>query len=271
MTVLGCLPYLNVKPLIYTFENGHLPHGWSLRYAPPAKLAEMLHTGEVAAAPVSSFEVLHSDDLCAVPGVCISARGAVKSVLIFSRVPFRRIRTVALDSGSLTGAAMTKILLAEMFGLSPVYESVESDPRAMLRNADAALVIGNPAMQFRPVGLRVLDIGQAWRELTSLPAVFALWAGRQDLLTPEIAATLIAARSSGLGKIEQIADAEAPKLGLPQSVCRDYLSRVINFSLGEEELASLARFAELCRKHGLNLRGSDKAASEGRVRFCDVG
>ena len=82
---------------------------------------------------------------------------------------------------------------------------------------------------------------------------------------------LIAAKNSGLGKIEQIADAEAPKLGLPQSVCREYLSEVISFGLGDEELASLAKFAELCREHDLKLRGSGTEASEGCVRFCNVG
>ena len=263
MTVLGSLPYLNVKPLVYAFENGQLPEGWSLTYAPPARLAEMLHKGEIIAAPVSSFEVLRSDDLAAVPDVCISSRAAVKSVLLISRVPFQRIRTVALDDGSLTGAAMVRILLAEKFGLLPDYHQADPEPNAMLHRSDAALLIGNPALQFRPVGLRTLDLGQAWKELTGLPAVFALWAGRKDLLTPEVARSLIAARDLGVGNVAPIADLEAPRLGLTRLACRDYLRKSISFSLGDEELASLQRFAELCLEHGLIER-------PGRVEFCDV-
>jgi len=266
VTVLGSLPYLNVKPLIYPFENGQLPMGWSLKYAPPASLAEMLHNGEIAAAPVSSFEVLRSRDLVAVPGVCISSRAAVKSVVLLSRVPFEKIHTVALDSGSLTGAAMVRILLAETFDLSPIYKNTDPDIRIMLHESDAALLIGNAALEFRPVGLRVMDIGQGWKDLTGLPAVFALWAGREDLLTAEIAAILIAARDAGLEKIEHIADIESPKLGLTRSACREYLEQIINYRLGKDELASLEKFAALCKKHNLTL-----GATEGHVRFCNVG
>ena len=267
MTVLGCLPYLNVKPLVHTFETGNLPAGWSLTYAPPSELAKMLHSREVAAAPVSSFEVLRSSDLVAVPDVCIASRGPAKSVLLFSRVPFSRIRSVALDTSSLTAAAMVRILFSETFGLSPAYQSADPDPGEMLRQADAALLIGNAAMLFRPLGLRVLDIGQAWRDLTGLPAVFALWAGAPDLLTPDVARLLIAARDEGLRDIDRIADAEARGLSLPRSTCREYLRDVINFRLGDDELASLEKFGELSLKHGLIDPDTPNA---GHVRFCDV-
>lgn len=263
MTVLGSLPYLNVRPLVYTFEHGKLPDGWTIEQAPPAKLAARLLAGDMIAAPVSSFAVLGSEDLAAVPGVGISAPKSAKSVLLLSRVPFEQIRSVALDSGSLTGAAKTKILLTEMFGLSPEYKTADPDPSAMLHDADAALLIGDTALRFKPVGLRVLDIGQAWRELTGLPAVFALWAGRRDLLTPKIAARLLEARDQGIAKIDRIVETEAPRLGLLRSFCREYLKENMRYGLAEDELASLERFGDLALKHGLIQRAG--------VRFCDVG
>lgn len=265
MTVLGILPYLNVKPLIYPFENGSLPKGWSLISAPPAKLAEMLHDGRIAAAPISSFEVLGSDDLCAVPGICIASHGPVKSVVVLSRVPFERITKVALDSGSLSGAAMTKIILHEKFGIAPEYLPAEPNPSEMLRTADAVMLIGNAALTFSPVGLRRIDIGEAWLELTGYPAVFALWAGKKDLLTPAIARHLLKARDEGLKKIELIVNTESEKLGIPRPLVREYLSKNICYTFGESERASLEAFAELCRKHGLIPQNT------GKVDFCNVG
>ncbi len=264
MTVLGILPYLNVKPLTYCFENCHLPKGWSLNIAPPAKLAEMLHRGTIVAAPVSSFEVIRSSDLCAVPGICISSPGSVKSVLLLSRVPFNRINSVALDSGSLTGAAITKILLKEKFGISPEYISIEPNPSEMLRNADAVMVIGDTALTFNPVGLRKIDLGEAWLELTGYPAVFALWAGRKDLLTPEIACHLIEAKKQGLNNLEIIVNSESQKLGIPRFIVREYLASNINYDLGEAEIASLKAFAELSREHGLIPKNT------GKIEFCSV-
>ena len=118
---LGCLPYLNVKPLVYTLEHGGLPSGWELVYAPPSRLAEMLASGEIAAAPVSSFATFTNPDLDICPGICIAADGPVKSVLMLSKKPLENLNNVALDTGSLSGASMLKIILSELYDIHPEF------------------------------------------------------------------------------------------------------------------------------------------------------
>jgi len=251
LTRLGCLPYLNVKPLVYPFEHGGLPEGWDMVYATPSTLAKMLADGRIDAAPVSSFACLADRHLAAAPGICISSDGPVKSVLALSKVEIGRVRSVALDTGSLTGAAMLKVILAEGYGLQPDYVSAEPCIDAMLSSCDAALVIGNPAMLYDKSGLHVLDLGEEWKKLTSLPAVFAVWAGPEDRLTPELVRELTAAREKGIQCVEQIAVEQSERLGLPFEVCKEYLTSVMRYDLGEKEIESLRVFGRKLREHGL--------------------
>jgi len=247
---LGSLPYLNVKPLVHYLEHGGLPEGWELVYAPPSQLARMLQTGEIAAAPVSSYAVLADSELDVCPGLCISSRGAVKSVLMLSKTEVDLVRSVALDTSSLTGANMLKIILAEAYGLTPEFSQTSPDAISeALERFDAVLVIGNPAMMYPKWGLHVLDIGDEWMKLTGLPAVFALWAGRN--LTSELIEVLHRSYEESRQRIEQIAREEALGLGLSYDLCYDYLARTIKYELDEPELASLEVFREKCLRHGL--------------------
>ena len=247
---LGCLPYLNVKPLVYPFEHGDLPTGWELVYAPPLELAEMLARGEIAVAPVSSFAtfVYSEFDIC--PGICIAAHGPVQSVLMLSRKPIDDIRTVALDTSSLSGANMLKIVLDEAHGVRPDF--IRLAPNAvsqMLERADAALVIGNPAMTCPKDGLIAFDLADEWVKLTGVPAVFAVWAGLG--VTGEIIAALHDAKKRGTAKIEEIAREESAKMGLSYEVCRNYLREVMVYDMGEQEELGLQMFREKAFAHGL--------------------
>lgn len=247
---LGCLPYLNVKPLVYLLEHGGLPSGWELVYAPPSQLAGMLTRGEIAAAPVSSFATFIDPRLDICPGICIAADGPVRSVLLLSRVPVQQIKTIALDTSSLSGAAMLQIILTEKYDLSPQLIRVPPDPVSkMLEVCDAAMVIGNPAMLYPKDGLLVLDLALEWRSLTGLPAVFAVWAGRG--ITPELIKVLQRAKRAGLSRIEEIVEEESVQLGLPAQLCREYLSEIMIYDLNEREMQGLATFRQKAHEHGL--------------------
>jgi len=248
---LGCLPYLNVKPLVYPFEHGGLPQGWELVYEPPSVLAKMLLKGEIGAAPVSSFACFRDRELWAVPRICIASQGAVKSVLMVSKVPIRDVSSVALDTSSLSGAAMLRILLQELYKISPDYVPRPPDAKAMLESCDAALLIGNPAMLMDKTGLYVLDLGADWLELTGLPAVFAVWAGRQENLTRELNDRLLQAKDEGCSKLAEISRTESVSLGLPFDVCYDYLANVMRYDMDWPEIQSLDVFARKCWEHGL--------------------
>lgn len=246
---LGCLPYLNVKPLVYPLEHGGLPQGWELAYAPPAQLAQMLVRGEIAAAPVSSYAAIaYGFDY--VPGICIAADGPVKSVLVLSKKEANNIDTLALDTGSLSGANMARIILDEVYGCRPELVRIAPTPvERMLDNADAALVIGNPAMQCSKDGVILLDVAEEWKKLTGVPAVFALWAGNG--ITPELVEVLNEAKSVGMTKLPEIAGEESERLSLPYDLCLDYLSRIMIYDLGEREAAGLEAFRSKLAAHDL--------------------
>jgi len=247
---LGCLPYLNVKPLVYTFEHGGLPRGWELVYAPPSQLARMLESGEIAAAPVSSFATFANPDFGICPGICIAADGPVKSVLLLSKKSIENIDTIALDTSSLSGASMLRIILDELYGLRPEFVRIPPDPvSVMLERCDAAMVIGNPAMLHPKDGLFVMDLAEEWGKLTGLPAVFALWAGRG--MTPELVEALHAAKREGMSRVHEIACEESAKLGLPFELCDEYLSKIMIYDLGEREQRGLQAFREKVAAHGL--------------------
>ncbi|MBI2844600.1 MAG: menaquinone biosynthesis protein [Armatimonadetes bacterium] len=248
---LGCLPYLNVKPLVYPFEHGRLPEGWDLVYATPAILARMLSEGRVDAAPVSSFACLANPHLSIVPDVCIASEGPVQSVLMLSKVEIRQIRTVAIDTSSLTGRALLAVVLSESYGIEPLFVACAPDLDKMLAESDAALIIGNPAMLADRSGLHVLDLGEEWLKLTGLPAVFAVWAGPAESITRQLIQTLLVARVDGMERAGQIAAEESPRLGLQIEMCEDYLTRVIRYELGHREIESLRVFGQKALQHGL--------------------
>ncbi len=246
---LGCLPYLNVRPLVYTLERGGLPEGWEFVYAPPAVLAGMLTKKEIAAAPVSSFACFMNPDFGICPGICIAADGPVNSVLLLSKKPVESIGTVALDTSSLSGANMLRIILKEAYGLTPRFVRSDPDPVNMLKLADAAMVIGDPAMLFPKEGLCMLDLAEEWKKLTGLPAVFAVWAGKG--IDSELIEVLHTAKETGMTMLPQIADTESKRLGLPYDVCFDYLSRIMVYDLGDKERQGFDLFREKAIAHGL--------------------
>lgn len=248
---LGCLPYLNVKPLVYPFEHGGLPDGWDLVYAPPSALAKMLADGRLYAAPVSSFASLANPKLSIVPGICISSDGPVTSVLMLSKVEIESIKTVAADTSSLSGRALLRIVLSENYGLEPEFVDCEPKIEKMLSKCDAALIIGNPAMLCDKTGLHVLDLGEEWLRLTGLPAVFATWAGPKESITPELIALLTSAKEEGLSCIPKIVEEESPKLGLTLELCEEYLTKIMCYDLGQREIESLEIFGRKAAEHGL--------------------
>jgi chorismate dehydratase len=209
----------------------------------------MLYSGEIEAAPVSTFATFVQPlEIC--PGICISSEGPVGSVLAFSRVPFEDVRTVALDGSSLSGASLLRIVLRERFGVDP--ECRRTMPQSvdeMLLDADAALLIGDAAMQADLAGLYTLDMAEEWKRLTGLPAVFAVWAGRT--ITPELECLLSEAKEEGLGHLEEICVGQSQQLGLTYERCLDYLSNVISFDLGEREMESVELFRKKAQEHNL--------------------
>jgi len=197
---VGSVPYVNAAPLIHDFLSAGEVSPVSVILDVPSRLPERLAAGEVDAILVSSIFALSQPGLRAVAEVGIASEGAVESVRMFSRVPWTEVRTLATDTSSMTSNALAQIILIERFGVHAECIPLPPDLPSMLAQADAAVLIGDVGMMTPvPEGVQALDLGEAWRDLTGLPFVWALWVG-QDGLTPDLAATLEAASlSSALG------------------------------------------------------------------------
>lgn len=253
--IIGTVPYLNARPLVRWFwdtEEGRAS-GVNVVEAVPSRLALMLEREEVAAALVSSIELFRTVGLIHAPGVGVVSEGPVRSVRLFSRVPFAEIRTVALDVSSLTSVALTKILLTEQYGIHPRYTSARPDLAAMLAEADAALLIGDLGYRDYPdLGpLHILDLGEGWHALTGLPFVYAAWVGRPDAITPRLAEILARAKEWGKTHRLEVAEAEFGRLNESYERTRSYLVDVMHYDIGPREEEALRLFGEKARMLGL--------------------
>jgi chorismate dehydratase len=247
---VGCVPYLNAKPVVDWFHSPSCDTDAEVIYAVPSDLAGMLRQGLLDVALVSTVELFQAPGLRVLPDISISADGPVRSVRLFSRVPFGKIRSVALDSGSLTSVALAKILLAEEFGLSPQVERHEPDLESMLARADAALIIGR-LDEFEPCPPYVLDLGEAWKRLTGLPFCYAAWLTREDVPTDPMLDVLDRAKEWGKLHRGELVRHWSQKLALPTARVGEYLCQVINYDLGPAERKAIELFQEKCAALGL--------------------
>ncbi|QEH33302.1 Chorismate dehydratase [Aquisphaera giovannonii] len=254
---VGAVSYLNAKPLYYRLEEFH--PGVDLRMAVPSLMARDLAAGELDIALIPSVEYLRGAHRGyeILPGFAIAARGPVLSVKLFSRVPFNRIERLALDEGSRTSQALSRVWLDEAWGCRPgVIEPLPLGVPVLESTADAVLVIGDRAMLVPDEPFHaVADLGEAWRELTGLPFVFALWVVRKGAELGDLPEALGRSRAEGLANADAIAREHGPRLGLDVATCYHYLTRALSYDLGEPELAGLTLFARKAAALGLAPEG----------------
>ncbi|MFG0254585.1 MAG: menaquinone biosynthetic enzyme MqnA/MqnD family protein [Rhodopirellula sp. JB053] len=257
MLRLGAVSYLNTKPLIETLPQ-HLGQLGELRLDLPSRLARDLAAGELDIALIPSVECFRGgDDYEIISDAAIACRGPVWSVRVLSRVPMNEIRTLALDEGSRTSAAMSQVLLAEMHGLRPktVPFPIGSSPDEI--DADALLMIGDRAMHPAPATYKeIWDLGDRWCRWTELPFVFAMWVARRSAVTDpkireQIETALNVSRDEGLQRFESIAKREAGGHGLTIEDLHRYFAENLHFQLGKGERLGLAAFREKAEHLGL--------------------
>lgn len=251
---IGAVSYLNSKPLIEDLSE--LARDAELILDVPSRLADDLSAGELDVALIPSIEVLRDADYEVVSDACVATRGPVLSVKLYSRVPIPRIRTLALDEGSRTSAALTQVLLSERFGIRPATQPLPLGLGAEDTRADAVLLIGDRAMTLP--GERFVetwDLGEEWSRWTGLPFVFAMWAARRECDLGDLEDALCLARDRGVERIPAIARREAAKLGITVELARDYLADNLHFTLGSAERAGLRLFHEFAVKLGLVPKG----------------
>lgn len=251
-TRLNAVSYLNTRPLTYGLEHGGLDHGFEILYDTPSVCARQVRTGEASAGVIPSIEYARGPAPYAiVPGVSIASDGPVGSILLFHRVPVRRIRKVAMDVSSRSSVALARIILEEKYGLA--FDSVDHPPdvAAMLEAADAALVIGDPALESTDRPEPRMDLGEAWRELTGLPFVYAFWAGREDGLTSGEVELLIESKRLGMAALDEIAALHARNRRRPPAFYGSYLRDNLVYGLGDRERKGLMEFYGMAHARGL--------------------
>jgi chorismate dehydratase len=247
---VGAVNYLNTKPLICDLE--HLAPNAELILDLPSRLADRLAAGDLDVALIPVIEYFRSGQYSIVPDISIATRGPVLSVTLFSRVPWDEIRSVALDAGSRTSAALTRILLRKRNNITPSVVNLPMDAEADQVNADAVLLIGDRAMRACLPGFAyAFDLGQEWYDWTGLPFVYAVWAVRPGADLAGVDRALREAKRRGLREAGKIAHREAPALGLDAGFCRRYLSTILHFDLGPREQAGLHHYAMLAAELGL--------------------
>jgi len=240
---VGSVPYINAAPLTRWLETDEATPYVEVVYAPPSALAQQLQARTLDVALVSSVELARRDDVRPVADLCIGSRDAVLSVRLFCKTPLRQVRTVALDTSSLTSVALTQILLARAYGVEAAYRRAAPDLDAMLGQADAALLIGDLGMTAaHPTVREVVDLGSAWRAYTGLPFVWALWLANAETPEQPLADLLRRAYQWGAARLDALIDAEAQRTGVPREACARYLTQVMVYELDESLLAGLERF-----------------------------
>lgn len=251
MTRVGAVGFLNARPL---YEGLCRHPGIVLREDVPSVCARLLHAGDIDLGLVPVIELLRGDTAYAVaPGLAIGCDGAVNSVALFTHRPLAQVRRIALDVNSRSSVGLVRVLCRHHFGIAPEFVDAPPHLPAMLEAADAALLIGDPALQapFEAVGATKIDLGSAWKDFTGLPFVFAVWAARPGVLTPDILADLHAARRAGEAAIPRLAAAEAGGDPTRAAVLERYLRRNIRYDLDEAALRGLTRYLALAVHDGL--------------------
>ncbi len=221
----------------------------------PARSAELLEQDRVDAAlvPVIAYQMI--DNVRLIPDVCVGAREKVRSVCLVTRgADLKDVRSVSLDISSKTSVVLTKIIFREFYGFEPSWSDARPDLDAMLKDSDAALLIGDPslALSVPPavaggLSLKVFDLASLWHQHTGLGFVFAMWMTRKETCEIDFAA----ARDEGLAHADDIAANYATEIGLSRDEMKTYLTENISYSIDESMRRGMALYFELAQKNGL--------------------
>lgn len=247
---IGAVTYLNARPLVETL--GKDDHSMEITFDHPSRLGDALAAGRLDVAMIPSIEYARQPGCRIISDACIACDGPVRSVKLYGRVAIEQIRTLALDEGSRTSAALSLILLKERFGVVPKTRPLPIGASINDVTADAVLMIGDRGIALADGRFEfVWDLGREWSEWTGMPFVFALWIARPGAKLPGVAAALSRARDEGIARLEQIAQREAPNVRLSEQECLSYLRDNLKFHFGPRQQEALRRYYNLAGRNGL--------------------
>lgn len=259
---------------MWDFEHGGVEHeagrDFNISYTLPSGCARALAEGTADIGIIPAAAYAEIPGLQILPEVAIASRRAVRSILLVSKVAIEKVRTVALDTSSMTSVALTKILFEKWLGGGRTFTAMAPDVDAMLADHDAGLLIGDPALKVDRSRYQTLDLAEEWIRHTGKPFVFAFWAVRRDALRDaapslDLPAVFQNSRDHGLEplSLQQIAREWAPRLDMREADVRSYLTQNIHYQLDAECLEGL----QLFYRYGAEI-GALPAAPE--LRFVET-
>jgi chorismate dehydratase len=249
----------------------HDPHQAQLRaryhlhLTAPAECAAELLAGraDLGLIPIASL----TPELRIVPGCAIASLRRVRSIQLIVREPLtlEQVKTVAADAASRSSIAYAEILFRHFLDTRPAFHEAPADVPAMLAHADAALVIGDPALlalehradiEAQTGSCHWYDLADEWHTRTNLPWVAAVWAVRPEAVpTPEDRRQLIAdlntSREHGLVHIDQLVEEWTPRIAIPPATIRSYLAQNIHYTLDPDCIRAIQLFRTLAASIGL--------------------
>jgi chorismate dehydratase len=274
---ISIVQYLNTAPLVRGFTHGPLRGKHTLSFTVPSQCAEALRSGEVDIAIIPAIEFQRIDGLVVLPSLSIASKKSVRSLLLVSKKPIHDVRRIALDRSSRSTQALVRILCAKRWHIAPEFFEADPDLPSMLRDADAALLIGDPALRLAldseaaaksdgsgesifPAELAGLpassplflyDMVEKWRALTGFPAVLALWAARPAAVTAAVIRDFQDSLAFGMQHLADISAEASRELNLPADKIARYLGENIDYTLDGENLRGLQRYYDLAAELGL--------------------
>ena len=276
-TKISVVQYLNSVPLAWGILEGPQKDQFDAVFSTPAECAAQLASGEVDLGLIPSIEYQRIPGTRIVAGPAVASHSRALSVILLSLVPLFRVRSVAHDSASRASVALTQVVLNEFYGNKPEFCSRAPDPVSMLADNDAALLIGDSALQYRfenqlpnaeneagilrdgaePV--QTFDLMERWNNLTGLPFVFAFWAARKGFNDATVAEGLTGSRAFGLENIDTIAERYQEKLGIDKAFLLEYLQKNMDYHMDSDGVAALGQFYQMAARAGIlkSVRGID--------------
>jgi chorismate dehydratase len=243
---ISLVNYLNSAPLGWAFLHGPYHGMFQVIPSSPANCADQLSRGEVDIGLIPSIEYQRIPNLKIMPEISISSLGHVRSILLIRPKGKREIRSVALDTSSRTSVSLVQILLKLKTGIRPDFVACPPDLDSMLKQCDAALLIGDAALRVPIEDYEVMDLAAEWVEWQQRPFVCAFWACRKDaVLSEELNAVFLEAKQWGLDRRREIAGVYANSLSLPAPFLENYLHQNIDYDLGNGHIEGLMKFYEL--------------------------
>jgi chorismate dehydratase len=247
--VVGAVSFLNTKPLIDGLDR---QPEITLKLAVPAELPALLEADQADAVLVPAVDFgRHRPDWCIVSDGCIASDGQTMTVRIFSRVPPDRVTTLHVDGDSHTSVVLAQVLWRRLYGRALPVRRIDARCEPLDR-CQAVLLIGDKVVSgpTRQFGFEV-DLGAAWKQLTGLPFVFAVWAARRESQLGTLPQLLDAARNRGVARAAELARIHAPSSGWPVELAASYLTQYLSFTLTPRYRKGLELFLQMAEQMDL--------------------